>query len=212
MKNPPIKTAIVLYILITSLCTSASAIVYPPLPPDSIEIAYDDGSFINRGVVVDFRQEVRVKFTPLPGTVGGVLKEARIAWLGGYGGQFYLSIRDAHTGYSVSSNPRSNTPDKWQVVDVSTLGFVIPDHDFYIEVHHVSGTTLMAIFYDPNHPGSTKSEYTQDDGKLWTVWENTNIGIRAIVQPQNAIPEFPTIVMPIAAIIGLMFLFRRGYI
>jgi hypothetical protein len=212
MKNPPIKTAIVLYILITSLCTSASAIVYPPLPPGSIEIAYDDGIFNNYGVVVNYIQEVRVKFTPLPGTVGGVLKEARIAWFGYYEGQFYVTIRDAITGKSVSSYPQFNIPGEWQTVDVSTLGFEIPDHDFYIEVHHVSGSTLMAVFFDENNPDSMTSEYTHDHGNIWSVWNGSNIGLRAVIQPQMAIPEFPTIIMPIAAIIGLMFLFQRGYI
>jgi len=210
MKNIYIKTAMVLCILITSLCTNASAMAYPPLPPGSIEIGYDDGIFNNYGIVVNYIQDVRVKFTPLPGTVGGVLKEARIAWLGYYEGQFYLTIRDAVTNESVSSDPQPNTPGKWQAVDVSTLGFVIPDHDFYIEVHHVSGSGLMAVFYDTNNPDSKTSEYNPDHGIIWSVWDGSNIGIRAVIKPQIAIPEFPTILMPIAAIIGLMFLFQRG--
>lgn len=156
---------------------------YPPLPPGSIEIAYDDGDFDTNYIVASY-QQLRVKFTPPPETVGGLLKEARIAWWPGLDGDFVITIKDAVTGTYVNSSIMNNAPSgNWQVVDVSAMGFVIPNNDFYIEVHEAFGYTNLAVYVDGSSY-SGRSEFSPGTGEWYpTGWGET--GIRAVIEPQQ---------------------------
>jgi len=208
------KLLIVVAVVLSILITNASALeplavtnkengqqatpVYPPLPPGSIEIAYDDGIFTygagDNGLVVSDTFQVRVRFTPPPETVGGLLKEARIAWLTGLEGNFFVRIKDAVTGSYVDSPPLSNVPSgNWQVVDVSALGFIIPNNDFYIEVQQVTGSPAKAVYMDDSSY-SARSEHYGICGTPNYIWCSigdpqlnylAELGIRAVVQPQS---------------------------
>jgi len=188
---------------------------YPDIPAGDYEIAYDDGDFVSNGWALrtmeyglPVQRYFQVVFQP---PVNGLLHEVRIAWYPGsqWVGTFHLEINDTSSGQKVTTGTYSNLGGQWQVIDVSSYGFVTSGE---FRVYVVPDTEAMAIYMDEDrapieHPGVF---YQYIDG-VW--YERCDSGVRVTITPTpgHVIPEMPlgTITATIAAITALALFTRR---
>jgi len=157
---------------------------YPPLPSGTYDIIYDTELEANWGPMLivwdDFQQHLRVRFTSQ--AKGQLVREARIAWAGEWGGENTFEIRlvDADTGFT-KTTPVITEPDPWdwKVYDVSSLAFYT-DGDFYIEFWAIGA--IIGVYTDDTPPIYGRSEVNRGTGWFYpTDWMPSDFKIRAVV-------------------------------
>ncbi|MEW6608797.1 MAG: hypothetical protein AB1414_15360 [bacterium] len=159
---------------------------YPPIPPDCVDIAYDDnvdhswGYNLEKNYHGNNWQDLRVRFEPPPAAEGGLVREIRACFFVGNVMTFHINLVDVNTGVMVSSAPFKVGPkDGWEIMDVSGLGFVA-DGEFYAELVAESG--YRAIWADESSPIDNRSQ--RRGSYSGPNWQDVNIDhfIRAVVQ------------------------------
>ena len=166
------------------------ALTYPPLPPGTYDIVYDTEPEASWGPILSssYLQHLRVRFTPTADCQ--LVREARIAWAGPWGGnnQFEIHIVDVDTG-NTEITPVITEPDPndWKVYDVSDLGFYTSG-DFYIEFWAVDCD--IGVYVDDTEPIYSRSEVNRGDGWYYpSGWVPSDFKIRAVLNLEYCVIE-----------------------
>jgi hypothetical protein len=168
---------------------------YPPLPPDSDDIVYDDGNYVGYARNLQnadinpgwpyWAQQVR--FTPITGMTGPLLELRYVAttqW--GATVDIDVFIRDA-VGAEVASMTGVTAvidSNNWQIIDVSSLNFVPGSADFYLELRPSTPCAGMNGFTIPySTTGSGRSAFSSDCANPFSSFalENRDQFIRAVI-------------------------------
>ena len=146
---------------------------YPPLPPDSDDLVYDDGNYTgssrnlqNAGIIQGWPYWAhQVRFTPVSGMVGPLLQVRYVAATQWGSLSMDVAIRDA-AGTEVASMTGVAVvidTNNWQVVDVSSLNFSPGSSDFYVELRPSNPCTGLNGFTVPfSTTGSGRSRFSSD--------------------------------------------------
>jgi len=158
-------------------------LVYPLLPSGTYDIVYDTEPEAMWGPILFYwgPQHLRVRFTPHAD--GQLVREARIAWAGQWGGNntFEIHLVDANTGLT-KTTPVITEPDPndWKAYDVSDLAFYT-DGDFYIEFWAIGAE--IGVYTDDILPIYGRSEVNNEMGWYYpSGWEPSDFKIRAVVE------------------------------
>ena len=177
---------------------------YPPLPPNSADLVYDDGNYTgssrnlqNPGIHAGWPYWAhQVRFTPVAGMTGALLEAryvAAVQW--GTATDMDVVIRDA-AGLEVASMTGVTAvvdSGNWQIVDVSALGFVPGSSDFCLELrpsNPCAGSNGFTIPFSTT--GSNRSAFSSDCNNPFSSYalENRDQFIRAVVSTG---PSGPTL-------------------
>jgi hypothetical protein len=161
---------------------------YPPLPPGTVDIKYDDGEFEDWGPMLqkkpDVFQALRVRFTPPPEALGGLVVEVRMG-IHGYwsipNGTLHINLKDVSGPQNVSTptitidGPHE---ESWIVEDVSYLNFYA-NGDFYVELIPENCDFMYCCDDDP--PIDYRSE--NDTGSGWSPYPyDADFTLRPVVK------------------------------
>ena len=188
----PISDGVVTY---EQLGGGRSIPFYPPLPPDSDDLVYDDGNYTgssrnlqNAGINPGWPYWAhQVRFTPIAGMSGPLLQlryVAAVQW--GTTVDMDVAIRDS-AGVEVASMTGLTAvidTSNWQVVDVSSLNFVPGGADFYLELRPSNPCAGSNGFTVPfSTTGSGRSEFSSDCANTFASFapENRDQFIRAVI-------------------------------
>ncbi len=180
----------------------ASIPTYPPLPPDSQDLVYDSGDYSqgsrnlqNADIIPGWPYWAhQVRFSPLPGMDGPLLEVryvAAVQW--GTYADFDLVIRNAGGIEVASLSGLSAVIDdtNWQIVDVSSLGFVPGAAPFSIELRPSDACDGSNGFTIPfSTLGSNRSFFTSDCTNPYYSFalEARDLFVRAVIADDPAGP------------------------
>ena len=162
---------------------------YPPLPPGSYDIRYDDGEpdFWSYNLLEG--QSQRVRFSP--GVEGDLVREVRIEmWFAWTESNFHIDLVDVNSGIRLSSGTLSvqarslSYPGEWRTISVSDFErtFVV-DGDFYVEVIAEKGANL--VLGQDHSDIDLRSEMRFYSKGNWRTMDNTDFLIRVVLSSQN---------------------------
>lgn len=180
-----------------------AAVNSPPLPPNSVEIAYDSGVYTgvarnlqNAGIQPGWGYWAQaVRFTPTAQARGALLEVRYVAatqW--GADRDFDVVVRDAQgavLGILQDQTAVLSTTD-WQVVDLSSLNIQIGTADFTVEFRPADpcgGQTGFTLAYSTPHQGRASFSSDCTDAFLSFQSEPRDLFLRAVV----ASPPTPTL-------------------
>ena len=182
------------------LSGSRSIPFYPPLPPNSEDLVYDDGNYTgssrnlqNPGIHQGWPYWAhQVRFTPVASMTGSLLElryVAAIQW--GSATDMEVFIRDAAGVQLASMSGITAVVDSnnWQVIDVSSLGFVPGSADFYLEIRPAdscNGANGFTIPYSTT--GSGRSAFSSDCANPFSsfAFEPKDQFIRAVISTDSS--------------------------
>jgi len=168
---------------------------YPPLPPNSADLVYDDGDYTghsrnlqNADIIPGWPYWAhQVRFTPIAGMTGTLLElryVAAVQW--GTAVDMDIAIRDS-TGIDVASMtsvPTVLDTNNWQVLDVSSLNFIPGNSDFYLDLRPSNPCAGLNGFTIPySTTGSGRSSFSSNCANTFSSFipENKDLFIRAVI-------------------------------
>jgi len=187
----------------TSIEATTICVFDPPLPANSVEIAYDDGCRADWGYMVQnqnwtpgaFYQGLRVRFTAPPEATGKIL-EARVSDVVHFGEGMAKIVLYNGDGVAQGFVEKALVEDgnNFQVIDVSSIGFVPgTGNDFYIAFEPggdicLDGLNAMGAGDDDTSPDGRSEIRSGNCSNPFTPLLDVDHLIRAVVAKEAANP------------------------
>ena len=168
---------------------------YPPLPPDSDDLVYDNGDYTgysrnlqNADIISGWPYWAhQVRFTPIASMTGALLElryVAAVQW--GTTVDMDVAIRDS-AGIEIASMTSVTAvldTNNWQVLDVSSLNFIPGNSDFYLELRPSNPCAGLNGFTIPySATGSGRSSFSSNCASTFASFipEGKDLFIRAVI-------------------------------